>query len=952
MKNCLKQHVRGYCLTLSEFSWLILLCLILRSAPALASPVPTQTHPASGPNLTDAAGWNQPAYYSTLQTADINGDGQNEIIARGKDGLHAWELVNGAWLETGTLPALSDAAGWNDPSYYQTLTFAHLQAGSRQMDLVARASDGIHVWRYEAGSRSWVELGASSERPLANGKATATSTDWTQPAHYANILVGDVNHDGVDELIARGQQGLQVYSWDAATSSWHAESPSGPLSDEDGFTDRSSYLSVQFVAAGSAATAHSYVVARSSSGLQVLEWQNGSWHIVSADGPFADAGSSNAPDLRMSVRTYVDSRGQLWVFGLIPQGKIGASMAVYRWDTRSAQWIQPGIIPLAGSGWERPSQYLTLRAADLWGDGNLELLARDRDGMHVYQPFPARNGRGDGKATWRQVQVVREMSDAHGYGLASSYYTIQTLAVKQGDGSALPGTVLLGRAAGGVEVYHNVGGALTSSTPLPAWHNANQQNAYAQISQELTGGSTSDIRSTYDVAASDYTYWKQEEFDLRTDYQKPPANFSSPGDWTFVYLQLDKEFLYVAAARAWFQNNTEVSNYIFDEAALQLTQVQQDESIQQSSAGPTAQVALNWAALIAQIGNQIFSAVDGPEATLVSGLLQDGLQAAANVVSGGSNNVTAAVDDIAAKLNNVQTAYTTANANQVTQYVTDWLLLQKIGTGSTGTSAPYTWGQGTTVNELAAAETNGALGQLLWMYKRVSNPAWHVYWCSPPDWIFGGCQASTSYPSQYIDSQTDYGFPLWTAYTVIRAYMYPYPSFDALRRLQTYNVNFNDMFTDCGGWDLDDPSPSDMWTPNSCGTASSALTAAALRQTLAAMTALRDRVKQESSAGAAGQAETMDAAIEYVQRHSQFQVAPNGGAPNAADVTRGKTVWSPYVDPKVPIQFLTSFVGINEAYGGDVVGGTEDSVVTQAYDLIGDLSDDGVALAGLGAPNN
>jgi hypothetical protein len=143
-----------------------------------------------------------------------------------------------------------------------------------------------------------------------------------------------------------------------------------------------------------------------------------------------------------------------------------------------------------------------------------------------------------------------------------------------------------------------------------------------------------------------------------------------------------------------------------------------------------------------------------------------------------------------------------------------------------------------------------------------------------------------------------------------------------------------------------------MWTPNSCGTASSALTAAALRQTLAAMTALRDRVKQESSAGAAGQAETMDAAIEYVQRHSQFQVAPNGGAPNAADVTRGKTVWSPYVDPKVPIQFLTSFVGINEAYGGDVVGGTEDSVVTQAYDLIGDLSDDGVALAGLGAPNN
>ena len=40
--------------------------------------------------LTDVGGWNLPQYYQTLRLADINGDGQAELLLRGADGLHTY----------------------------------------------------------------------------------------------------------------------------------------------------------------------------------------------------------------------------------------------------------------------------------------------------------------------------------------------------------------------------------------------------------------------------------------------------------------------------------------------------------------------------------------------------------------------------------------------------------------------------------------------------------------------------------------------------------------------------------------------------------------------------------------------------------------------------------------------------------------------------------------------
>lgn len=906
-------------------------------------------HSPVGPLLNDLSGWNQPENYSTLQTADIDGDGQREIIARGKDGLHVWQWTNGAWMEIPKLEALSNSNGWTDASQYQTILPARLQRGSEANDVIARSSDGIHVWRYSKTNESWSELGGSTTRPFANA---ASDADWTKPLYYNTIMTGDIDEDGVSELIARGKRGLEVYNWDENAQQWRALSQSGPLSDADGFDSDTSSLSVQFVTLGNHA---SYVVARAASGVELLKWHEGAWRTISADGPFANSAFGENPRAALSVRAQVDGRGCLWLFGIVPDRDAGASLVeVYRWNEDTQHWSRPSLIPLPGGGWDRPSQYLTLRAGDLQGKGEIEILARGADGMHI---FEQRFGKGryandDSHPRWRHAQLIRELGDDHGYNLASSYYTLQTLPMKQGDDARA--TVLLGRSPRGVEIYHNVGGVLTQATPFPAWKNQNQSQAYATISQALTAGQSNDIRNSYDLAATGYSFWRQQEFNLRTDYQTPTKGFPSASDWAVVYQQLDIEFLYVAAARAWFANNVTVTNYIFDAASLQLTQVSNDESISSSAGGSGAEVGLNWANLAVQLAGQILSVLGQPEAAYVAGLIQDALQSAAQAVWNGSSNIQGAVDNIAVNLNQIQQQYTTKNANQVTAYVTDWGLLQQIGVGSIGQKPKYQWGQGTSIEEIAAAETHGAVGQLLWMYKTVANAGWHVWWCWPDQWPFGGCTANGQYPTEYIANEYDSSHLHLTAYVTIKANGHPYPDFSALARLTgEYGVPIADILTDCNGWDTDNAAPRELEPRGECpAVASSALSGSGLQATMASLAGLRDRLKLDTASGAVRRLPVLDAAIRYIDAHSKWTPDAYGGAPNTADTTRAKSrTPSRFVDKAVPIQYLSHFVGIARNLPSEM-GQRDDAYASEAYEIMGALNDDAVALSRLGPGNN
>jgi hypothetical protein len=102
---------------------------------------PTFTLPAWG----DAAGWDDPSKYSTIQLADVNGDGKDELLGRGDSGLEIWKFDTsmGQWRPQvdanavrqvltdfrSPLPS-GDALGWKQPQYYSTIR-RRISTGSR-----------------------------------------------------------------------------------------------------------------------------------------------------------------------------------------------------------------------------------------------------------------------------------------------------------------------------------------------------------------------------------------------------------------------------------------------------------------------------------------------------------------------------------------------------------------------------------------------------------------------------------------------------------------------------------------------------------------------------------------------------------------------------------------------------------------------------------------------------
>src|SRR3569832_2154043 len=85
-------------LRFAAFSLALLLLPALGLAETQPSHIIRVAKHVALPELSDGLGWKQPMYYSTIQTADIDGDGQTEVLARWIDGLTISRYENGTLL--------------------------------------------------------------------------------------------------------------------------------------------------------------------------------------------------------------------------------------------------------------------------------------------------------------------------------------------------------------------------------------------------------------------------------------------------------------------------------------------------------------------------------------------------------------------------------------------------------------------------------------------------------------------------------------------------------------------------------------------------------------------------------------------------------------------------------------------------------------------------------------
>jgi hypothetical protein len=177
---------------------------------------------AGGAGNGDCLG-SSPSYYETLNAADFNGDGIDEVFARTADGLRAYTYngltSNGPpWTALPTLTALGGAASSVQPGEWGSIRTGDILGNNRDQ-VLALDSNGLEAYSYQPSSKTWSQL------PGLLG----LTGDWlTNPAYYSTIQVGDVDGDGRADVVARGPFGIRTWFYDRrAIHGWSRYLPDG-----------------------------------------------------------------------------------------------------------------------------------------------------------------------------------------------------------------------------------------------------------------------------------------------------------------------------------------------------------------------------------------------------------------------------------------------------------------------------------------------------------------------------------------------------------------------------------------------------------------------------------------------------------------------------------------------------------------------------------------------------
>ena len=161
---------------------------------------------------------------------------------------------------------------------------------------------------------------------------------WDDPSKYATIRLADVNGDGRDELLARNDQGIEVWTFDTGLGQWRPQVDANdvpqaltdfrsPKPGEDPATDwtQPQYAStIRFADVDGRAGVE--VLGRFEDGMRIYKYtppagttdiDGGSWALLRSGGPFANAplGYSD-PSLYLPLG--VDPLGQLDQTGAHP----------------------------------------------------------------------------------------------------------------------------------------------------------------------------------------------------------------------------------------------------------------------------------------------------------------------------------------------------------------------------------------------------------------------------------------------------------------------------------------------------------------------------------------------------------------------------------------------------------------------------------------------------------
>ena len=328
-----------------------------------------------GPALSDADNWNQRQYYSTIQCADIDGDGQDELLARSSSGISVWKYNNDTsrWVSLPDGPRLSDDDGWFNVQYYSTIQCADID-GDGQAELLGRSGAGIRAWKYDKVTHQWLNL--------PDGPPLSDANKWNLPQYYSTIQCADIDGDGQDELLARYSDRIRLWKYVPSQNSWFSIILGPELSDAAGWGKPEYYSTIQCADVNGDGQAE--IMGRYIDGIRAWYYDKdrGQWYALPAGPNWSDSGGWKYPSYYSTIQCADlngDGRAELL-------GRGAGGILIFRYDETTRQWIPfDGPNWSDADGWNRPEYYSTIMAAELDGYGQDELTGRAVLGMKVWQ---------------------------------------------------------------------------------------------------------------------------------------------------------------------------------------------------------------------------------------------------------------------------------------------------------------------------------------------------------------------------------------------------------------------------------------------------------------------------------------------------------------------------------------------------------------------------------------
>jgi hypothetical protein len=159
---------------------------------------------SSGTDFSDAQGWaTSAAYYGTVRLGDVNGDGFADVCGRATAGVVCAlnDKVGHFGPASVWIADFANAGGWQNVQYATTLQLADLD-GDGKADVCGRGPAGVRC----ATSNGTAFVDA---RPWSLRTDFSDADGWGAAAsNYGSLRLADVNGDGLADLCGRGPNGV------------------------------------------------------------------------------------------------------------------------------------------------------------------------------------------------------------------------------------------------------------------------------------------------------------------------------------------------------------------------------------------------------------------------------------------------------------------------------------------------------------------------------------------------------------------------------------------------------------------------------------------------------------------------------------------------------------------------------------------------------------------------